>query len=70
MSRIKEFPKVIHVTVIEERGDAYLSASEAGFLGALGDDDEATVALYSLMSMHKVKKGSPVIKEIRSKKTK
>ena len=70
MSRIKEFPKVIHVTVIEDSEDDYLSASETGFPGALGDNDEATVALYSLMSVHKVKKGSPVTKETRSKKTK
>jgi hypothetical protein len=70
MGRIKEFPGVIHVKVIQDTEDDYLSACTGGFPDALGDDEKATVAMYKLISVKKVTKAFPHVKNTRSKKTK
>ena len=70
MATIKSFPPVIHVKVIEDGENDYLTAHVGGFPDALGEDDNAIIAMYSLMSVKKVFKAFPQVRDTKSKKTK
>ena len=69
MTRIKEFPPAIFVTVGEDGDTDFLLASLTK-RDALDGEERKKVAIYSLSQIQEVREGLPVSKTSRSRKSK